>query len=189
MNEIKLIITDFDGTLVDTFEANFRAYKKAFILNSIFISREQYLSCFGFRFDKFMDAMQVKDEKVRNEIREVKGKVYPEFFNYLKPNKTLIALIQNFKNEGGKVAIASTARVTNLMNVLRYFDLQDLFDLILAGDDVKKGKPDPEIYLTVLEKLGVAPEHALIFEDTQIGFEAATAAGVKYIPVKSSYFI
>lgn len=189
MNDIKLIITDFDGTLVDTFEANFRAYERAFSLNKIEISREQYLACFGFRFDRFMDAMQVWDESIRSSIREIKGNVYPDYFDCLIPNKTLISLIQHFKESGGKVAIASTARLKNLMNVLGYLGLLDFFDLILTGDDVKKGKPDPEIYLSVLEKLGIEPGHALIFEDAQIGFEAATAAGVQFIPVNANYFV
>jgi beta-phosphoglucomutase len=188
MNEIKLIITDFDGTLVDTFEANFFAYLRAFELNKMSISREQYQACFGFRFDKFMDTMEVWDESIRHSIREIKGRIYPDYFDCLVPNKTLISFIQHFRHTGGKVAIASTAAGHNLMNVLLCLNIQDLFDLILAGEDVQSGKPNPEIFLTAMSRLGFKPEQTLVFEDSEIGFEAATAAGVLYIPINSVYF-
>lgn len=188
MNEIKLIITDFDGTLVDTFEANFKAYEKAFALNNIALSREQYKACFGLRFDKFMSELEIFDEKIKESIRDIKSNVYPDFFEYLILNQTLLSLITKAKKGGCMTAIASTARKKNLMNVLKYFNLEDRFDLILAGEDVKIGKPDPEIYLSVMNKLEIMPENTLVFEDSQIGFEAATAAGVKYIPVNSAFF-
>lgn len=54
-SEIKLLITDFDGTLVDTFQANFMAYKKAFNQVGLALSEIEYRQCFGFRFDKFYD--------------------------------------------------------------------------------------------------------------------------------------
>ena len=70
---IKLLITDFDGTLVDTFEANFRAYRQAFEAEGLELSREFYLQCFGFRFDRFMDAAAIADDDVRVRIREAKA--------------------------------------------------------------------------------------------------------------------
>lgn len=188
MNDIQLVITDFDGTLVDTFEANFRAYENAFASNNLSISREQYKACFGFRFDKFMDAMDISDEAIKNSIREIKAKVYPNYFEYLILNKTLISLIIKMKQGGCKTAIASTARQKNLMNVINYYELEDIFDLILAGEDVVKGKPNPEIYLSVMDKLGIMAEHTLVFEDSKIGFEAATTAGTKYIQIGATFF-
>lgn len=188
MNAIKLIITDFDGTLVDTFEANFRAYEKAFLENGLVLTKEHYRSCFGFRFDAFMEAMGIIDSRLKENIKKTKAIVYPDFFEFLIVNKVLVSLISNFRKGGGKAAIASTAHSINLMNVLEYLRLNNDFDLIITGEDVKYGKPNPEIYLKVLDKLNISSEHAIVFEDTEIGFQAATAAGIKYIEIKSSYF-
>jgi len=188
MNDIQLVITDFDGTLVDTFEANFRAYENAFAKNNLSISREQYKACFGFRFDKFMEAMDINDDEIKDSIREIKARVYSEYFEHLILNNTLISLIIKLKKGGCKTAIASTARQMNLMNVLNYYNLEDIFDLILAGEDVINGKPNPEIYLSVMDKLGIMPEHTLVFEDSKIGFESATAAGTKFIQIGATFF-
>lgn len=185
---IKAIITDFDGTLVDTFEANLRAYQDAFFQVGKQLSLEKYRECFGFRFDRFMQAMAVNDEKEADFIKEHKKNVYPQYFTYLVPNIKLIKLIATFHQMGGKTAIASTARKENLMNAIEYLGLAHYFDLIYSGVDVKRGKPSPEIYIKTMEHLGVTPEEVLIFEDSPVGFEAAKASGADFISVTSDWF-
>lgn len=185
---IKAIITDFDGTLVDTFEANLRAYQKAFADVNMNLAAEKYRECFGLRFERFMMAMAVQDDKTANYIREAKKEYYPKYFEFLKPNHALIGLIESFHSMGGKTAIASTARKENLMNVVNYLGLGDNFDLIYAGVDVKQGKPSPEIYIKAMEALGVVPDETLIFEDSEVGIQAAKASCAKYMVVNSDIF-
>ena len=185
---IRAIITDFDGTLVDTFEANLRAYQRAYHSVGLDISAEKYRQCFGFRFERLMAATGVFDDKTADAIRETKKQIYPSFFQYLKPNKALIELISSFHKMGGKTAIASTARKENLMNVVNYLGLAPMFDLIYAGVDVKQGKPSPEIYLKTMEALEVSPEETLIFEDSEVGIEAARASGAHYLVVTQEDF-
>ena len=186
--EVKLLITDFDGTLVDTFEANYQAYRDAFNSVGRELMREEYKRCFGLRFDRFMDVQKIYDTDERAHIRETKANVYPRYFNFLKVNKSLINLFSTFHRAGGLTAVASTARAKNLQNVLGYIGINDIFDLILAGESVTQGKPNPEIYHTVLSKLDCKSEEALIFEDSEVGFAAAEAAGIKYIAIKPEYF-
>jgi len=185
---IRAIITDFDGTLVDTFESNFQAYKLAFENNSLSISRNQYRACFGLRFDAFMKQMGIDDDDIKASIKKEKAQVYPQCFDSLVPNTTLIAFIRKMKSSGVKTAIASTAQKVNLMNVLNHLHLADLFDEIIAGTGVKKGKPDPEIYLKTMEVLGVPPEETLIFEDTGVGLQAAEASGASYMRITQHFF-
>ena len=120
---IRAIITDFDGTLVDTFEANLRAYQKSFSECGIKLTEEKYRDCFGLRFDAFMSRMAVFDEQKACRIKELKKEFYPQYFEYLVPNKTLIGLIDSFHRLGGKTAIASTACKENLMNAIHALDL------------------------------------------------------------------
>lgn len=185
---VKLLITDFDGTLVDTFEANYRAYAEAFDAVGRGLTRERYRECFGFRFDRFMDAMGVEDDAVRAEIRRIKGECYPSHFSHLVVNRPLLEMLRAFRRSGGKTAIASTAREVNLLNVLRHIGADGDFDLVLAGESVRRGKPDPEIYLTVLDRLGVGADEALVFEDSPVGFAAAESAGIRYIPVNEEFY-
>lgn len=185
---IRAIISDFDGTLVDTFEANLHAYQKAFQEVGLKLTAERYRECFGYRYDRFMQEMGVTDKIVAESIKELKKQYYPEYFEFLKPNTALINLIAGIKAMGGKTAIASTARKENLMNAVNFLGIAHHFDLILAGIDVKKGKPDPEIYIKSMAALGVTPEETLIFEDSDIGIEAAIASRANYIRVTPEWF-
>ncbi len=185
---VRLIISDFDGTLVDTFEANFRAYREAFGSVGHELSRERYRECFGYRFDRFMDAMGIDDPDTRQAIRLAKGDCYPRYFDHLRVNRDLLGFIRAFHRSGGMTAIASTARRRNLVNALSHIKAIDDFDLILAGEDVTCGKPDPEIYLSVIDRLGVAPADAIIFEDSEVGFKAAMAAGINHITINNDFF-
>lgn len=185
---IKAIITDFDGTLVDTFEANLRAYQNAYQSVGLDITPEKYRECFGYRFERLMTATAVLDEKKADAIKEAKKQIYPTFFQYLNPNKALIELMTSFHNMGGKTAIASTARKENLMNVVNYLGLASMFDLIYAGVDVKQGKPSPEIYIKTMDALNVNPEEVLIFEDSPVGIEAARASGAHVLVVTQEDF-
>lgn len=185
---IKAIITDFDGTLVDTFEANLRAYQEAFESVGLELSRERYRECFGYRFDRFMSEMGISDSKVASQIREAKKEAYPRHFNCLKPNRNLIELIDTFHKMGGLTAIASTARRENLMNAVAHLKIAEAFDLIYAAQDVKQGKPSPEIYVNAMQALGVKPQETLIFEDSPVGLEAAKASGAMCVPVTKEWF-
>lgn len=189
---IKAIITDLDGTLVDTFEANYEAYmlafKRYYYEIGYGLSRSQYHSCFGLRFDAFMDYMKVYDEKLRAKIKKEKARVYPMCFSSLKPNNTLIDFIKKAQMSGVKTAIASTAQRNNLLNVLNHLGITDIFDLIIAGDAVKVGKPSPEIYLTSMKMLNVSPEETLIFEDSNVGIQAAQASKANFIIITPDFY-
>ena len=181
--QIKLLISDFDGTLVDTFESNYLAYHEAFASQGLTLTREHYRNCFGMRFDDFMAASGITSEKVKEEIRHRKGECYPSYFSHLKVNHTLLNFIKSFHASGGKTAIASTARRKNLINALTHIDAISHFDLVLAGEDVSHGKPNPEIYLKALQHFGYQPEEALVFEDSEVGCTASLSAHIPYIRI------
>lgn len=181
--EIKLIITDFDGTLVNTFQANYHAYSEAFGQVGLSLSEEQYRECYGLRFDDFMAKMGIDDAETRKRIRAFKGECYPSHFGLLRLNEPLLNFIRMFRAGGGLTAVASTARGKNLSNALSHIGATGDFDLILAGEDVKQGKPSPEIYRTVMSRMGVTPDETLIFEDSPVGLQAAISAGAHLIKI------
>ena len=183
MSQIKLIITDFDGTLVDTFQANLKAYQEAFASEDLSLSEEQYRQCFGFRFERFMKAMNIDDNQIAQRIRQNKSEIYPNHFCLLKVNEPLLGFIRLFRANGVKTAVASTARRKNLINALTHINAVNDFDMILAGEDVTNGKPNPEIYYTVMKHFDVSPAETLIFEDSQVGIEAAEAAQANFMKI------
>lgn len=187
-SQIKLLITDFDGTLVDTFMANFKAYEKALFHFGISIDEITYRQCFGLRFKDFMNRIGLNNELTMKEIKELKSKYYPLFFDELKVNASLLDFIKTFRYAGYKTAIASTASRENLMNVLSYIKAGDIFDYILSGEEVREGKPNPEVYLKILEYFNIKADCALVFEDSETGVEAAQKAGINYVIINSQFY-
>ena len=185
---IKAVICDFDGTLADTFAANYHAYQKAFGEQGLTLTEETYRAAFGLRYDDFMRMMDIQDSQIAQAIRERKRELYPQCFHLLRPNTKLLEFVRAFHDAGGKTAVASTARKENLFNVVNYLGIESFFDRIQSGNDVGHGKPNPEIYIYTMNALGVKPDDTLIFEDTEIGIQAAQASGAKCIQVTKDWF-
>ena len=183
MGRIKAIITDFDGTLVNTLAANFHAYKEACNRYGYDLTKEQYKEWYGLRYDDLCKKIGISSEN-KPLIKEFKKKIYPSYFEYLKLNEGLMRFIISCKTQGIKTCIASTASRENLYNVLNYFNIKNYFDIIITGENVNKGKPDPEVYNMALTLLDCEPDEALAFEDSNVGCEAAYNAEINYIKVK-----
>lgn len=185
---IRLLISDLDGTLVDTFEANYLAYKEAFSCQGLSLQQDDYRACFGLRYDDFMEQMCVTNPMCKQAIREMKARLYPRYFSCLQVNRPLLDFITAFHHGGGKTALASTARRTNLDNILTYIGSADVFDIVLAGEDVSQGKPNPEIYLKALQLSNCSCEETIIFEDSKVGLQAAQAAGISMIMITPEFY-
>ena len=183
MANLKAIITDFDGTLVDTIDANTAAYKETFIILGLPFNEEKYRAAYGLRLDLMMKEQDI-DQSLVEVVRKKKAEIYPNYFYKIKVNKDLLNFIKYSKSQGLKICIASTAAKASLINVLNYLNITELFDFIISGEDVKEGKPDPEVYLKALEKCGCKPDEAIAFEDSLVGIKSASAAGINYMLVK-----
>jgi beta-phosphoglucomutase len=94
-------------------------------------------------------------------------------------NKTLRLFTQN----GLMIALASSGNKPYIQLVLDKFKIKDFFDIVVSGDDVRFGKPNPEIYLVACKKLGFRPEECVVLEDAKNGIESAKAAGCKCIAI------
>lgn len=187
-NSIELLITDLDGTLVSTLEANYLAYKRAFEEVGLSLSLDKYKECFGYRFDEFMAHQGVSDTQIKLEISNRKTMYYSDYFNRVQLNLPLLEFLKAFKLGGGKIAMATTAKRANVEQIIKYFSLEGLFDKIVTGEDVLNGKPSPEVYNFVLKELEIAPERSLVFEDSKIGAEAAAAAQISYVMVSPKFY-
>jgi len=181
---IKYLLFDFDGTLFDTKRANFIAYKKAFKYAGINIKEKDYYSAFGLRFDEMTKKIAPNTTTEEKQfIKITKAKYYLKNISQIKPNNHLINFIKLVKKEH-KISLVTTASKENVMNILKHFQINGYFDLIVCGEDVINGKPDPECYKTAIKKLGAKPEQCLIFEDSDIGLIAAKKSGANVIKVE-----
>ena len=93
-------------------------------------------------------------------------------------NQNLADLIRSCKGQY-YTALVTTASSKNTYELLEYFGITDIFNLILTRDNVEKSKPDPQGYLLALDHFGVKPDEAIVFEDSTEGIQAARSAGCK----------
>lgn len=181
---IRLLLCDFDGTLVDTRMANALAYIETLREVGIEISVEEYLATyFGMRCNEFMCRMGITDPAERERLRLRKIALYPNYFDTLRLNEPLWAFAQSVRRQGGKVWIVSTGSRANIDNVMRHLGLEEGIDGILSGLEIERPKPAPDCFLEVLRREGCTKEEALIFEDSPVGLAAAEASGIPYFKV------
>ncbi len=182
--DTKLLLIDFDGTLVDTRQANYRAYRDVLGEIRIRLDEETYLSeHFGMRCGEFLRRIGLVDSYEIDRLRRRKIEIYPEHFHTVRLNDWLMGFVQNFRANGGKAWIVSTGQTINIKNVMKHLGIDNLFDGLLTGADVKNCKPSPECFLKVMKAVGVTPAETLIFEDSAVGLEAARQSGAQYIKI------
>ncbi|MCX6018258.1 MAG: beta-phosphoglucomutase family hydrolase [Chloroflexi bacterium] len=96
-----------------------------------------------------------------------------------------IAYIRRMRRAGAHIALATGAGRTNIDFNLRALGIQDDFDAQIGADDVQRGKPEPDVFLTAAARLGAAPEDCVVFEDAPMGLEAARRAGMRAVCITS----
>jgi beta-phosphoglucomutase len=182
----RAFIFDMDGTLVDNMQFHTDAWGKLLGENGIEMNAHDFLVKTAGKTNReilpkvFGD---ISDERI-TELAERKETLYREFF---LPERRVVAGTVEFLEKafelGIKMAVATAAPVANVEFILDGLDLRKYFQAVTTAADVSEGKPNPEIFLKSAEKLGVAPQNCLVFEDALNGFEAAHRARMKSVAV------
>jgi len=94
--------------------------------------------------------------------------------------------LRTLRDEGIPCVIASSTHRENITTTLDVLGLKEFFADIVTAEDVKRGKPDPEVFLTAARRIGVEPGGAIVFEDALVGITAAQAAGMRVVAVATT---
>lgn len=181
---MKLIMVDLDGTLFDTREVNFRAYKEAIEKYGFCIEYDYYCEyCNGRYYMDFLPEITTYDQDILSDIHKRKKKVYKKYLSYAKINHSLVEIINICKGKC-KIALVTTASRENTNDILDEYNIRDLFDLILTHEDIEKSKPNPESFIKAMNYFDILPEEAVVFEDSSVGVKAAEASGATVFIVK-----
>lgn len=183
-NKIKALFFDLDGTLFDTYEADFLAYRDAIAkITGITITKKEFVKTNG-KEARDKVAYLVPDFPIEHigEIRQAKKTAYTKYLDMTNPNEPLISFARDMANSH-IIGLVTTAKKANAEAVLRYYDLLELFTIVVYGDDITEPKPNPQPYLLALEKAGVRAEESLAFEDSETGVQSAHSAGIRTIHI------
>ena len=174
---MRLLMIDLDGTLFDTKEINYRAYKEAIEPYGFEIDYKYYCEfCNGKYYMDFLPQITTSDKIILQEMHKRKKEAYNKYLSYARVNQALVDLIKG-RDAECKAVLVTTASKQNTYDLLNKFELVDMFDSILTNDDIIKPKPDPEGYLKAMTQYHVEPKECVIFEDSNVGIEAAEKTG------------
>ena len=184
LKKTKLAMVDLDGTLVFTLEANALAYARALAEYGFTLTREDYAAhCDGRAYRDFLPEIMGADNPDIEAVHDRKIALYGECLTAARLNLPLLDILRGLRAEY-LLALVTTASRKNVENVLNRFALADFFDIVVTQEDVRRAKPDPACYNDLIERLGIARENCLIFEDSASGVKAALRSGCQTLVVK-----
>lgn len=178
----KLAIFDLDGTLFDTSDVNYYAYKDALEQVGISLDYDFFVNqCMGKHYKVFLSGLV--DDNELEKVHNLKKHAYSRHLERARENKQLFELIRCIR-VSYYIVIATTASKKNTMELLKTFGNDSLFDAIYTQDDFTRMKPDPQCFLIAMEQFGISAENTVIFEDSQVGIEAALKSGASVLKVQ-----
>jgi len=186
---IKAVIYDMDDLMVNSYALHIEASDRVFQRHGVDqkkVPEHIRAGLVGMRVSdilKYLVDYLKLDVNLEN-LQEKRSAIFLDLVNKnLKTMPDLLQSLKLFKKNKFKIALASSGTKKYINVVLAKFKIADYFDVIVSGDDIKRGKPDPEIFSVAVKKLGLKPEETLVLEDATNGIEAAKSAGCKCIAV------
>jgi HAD superfamily hydrolase (TIGR01509 family) len=182
---LEALLFDMDGTLSDTDAIHRQAMADTFAVRGVIMSDEDFHRHVSGQSNDAIFAHFFPDlsEDGRRRLADEKEALYRRLTPRMTPMPGLARLIGWAKARGVACALVTNGPRPNVEHTLRVLGLADSFDTLVLGEDLPRAKPDPLPYLEALQRLGVAAENAMAFEDSEPGVTAALAAGVFTVEV------
>jgi HAD superfamily hydrolase (TIGR01549 family) len=186
---IKAVIFDVDGTLIDSVDAHAEAWQKAFKKFGREIHFYELRRQIGKGGDQFLPVF-LKQKEIKEfgkDLEEARGEIFKkQYLSKIMPFPKVRELFLKIKADGKKIALASSAKEEELETYKKIANIGDLIEEQTSTDDAKKSKPEPDIFLAAIEKLGdLKANEAVIIGDTGYDAEAAVKARAKVVGVLS----
>ncbi len=190
-NQVKAVIWDLDGTLINSVDHHWEAWREVMAEENITLSFEDFVADFGKRNDEILrgriDPLMSDAEVAR--IALLKEEKYRHFIR--TKGLTLLGGAENWlrqlKADGWRQALGTSAPRGNIDAAFDVLDIEKFFDAVMSSEQVKAGKPEPDVFLAAAEKMNVAPENCVVVEDAPAGTEAARRAGMKSVGVLTTH--
>ena len=193
LSNYKALVFDMDGTLTDNMHYHHLAWMKFIELKKLGVDSETFERDYhkGTLIEvmaRFFPHLTTQEEL--REMGNEKEALYRNTYGHLlQPLNGLHPFLDALKTKNIPLGLATMGDQNNLEMTLQQLKITSYFHSTTGGDQVKKGKPHPEIFLTAAKKLDVAPQECLAFEDTVSGIKAAQAAGMQVVGIATQFSI
>lgn len=190
MSERYSVIFDMDGVISDTGPAHLRSWQKLADEIGVEVTKEFFEKTFGqtsIQILKQLIEEDIEEEKLK-EWSERKEQYYRDLVKEeLKPLPGVKEIIVALYNNGFKLAVGSSGPRKNIDLLLETLNLKTYFELIVSAEDVRKGKPNPEVFLKVSKEFNIDPRNFVVIEDAPVGITAARRANMNTIALTTTH--
>jgi beta-phosphoglucomutase len=190
MDHTLAVIFDMDGVLIDTYQAHFQSWQQMAAESGVSMTEPQFAQSFGRTSREIIGSLWGPGRFQAAEIARLDARkeelfrriIAADFPRMPAARELLVAL----HRAGFLLAIGSSAPPENVDLALDRMEAESLFEAVVTGQDIRRGKPDPQVFLTAAARLRVPPEWCAVVEDAPAGIAAALAAEMTAIGLAST---
>ncbi|MEM0926430.1 MAG: beta-phosphoglucomutase family hydrolase [Planctomycetota bacterium] len=179
------LIFDCDGTLADSMPLHFVAWRETLARYGIDFDEARFYSMGGMPSSSIVQILSSEQGKPVDALAVAveKEQHFQSLLDRVEPKTAVVELAQTFAGRK-PMAVASGSGREVVMRQLEVLGIANLFSAIVTAEDTQKHKPEPDVFLEAARQLNLSPTRCVVFEDSPLGFQAATAAGMDWIDVR-----
>jgi beta-phosphoglucomutase-like phosphatase (HAD superfamily) len=186
--EFQAYLFDCDGTVADSMPLHYLAWKQALGEYGCDFTEERFYELGGLPIVNIIELLG-REQGIDMPVSDVARRKEEFYFGHLRNLQCVAEVREHIQHQHGRIpfAIVSGSTRESVEASLRAIGLLNQFDVLVCAGDYTNSKPDPEPFVVAAQRLGVPPENCLVFEDTQMGIDAATAAGMASVRVPAPW--
>ncbi len=189
LNKNKAVIWDMDGVIADTAPYHFSAWQETFHKRRAIYTEDDFKQNFGKRNDTIIRNI-LGDNISQSEIEAIAVEKEENFRRQardnVKPLPGVMELLSSLQEHGFSQALGSSAPIENIRLVIQELDIENFFQVVVSGSEVREGKPSPQGFLLAAARLGVRPQDCIVIEDSIAGVTAAKRGGMLCLAVTNT---
>ena len=180
----KAYLFDCDGTIADSMPLHYVAWSRALSEWNCEFSEELFYAWGGMPVAEIISTLNEK-RGLHMPVQTVASRKEELYFEILPQLKAVPEVLEHIESSFGRIpfAVVSGSTRDSVTASLQALKLLDRFETLVCAGDYERSKPDPEPFLIAAARLGVAPEDCLVFEDTDMGIQAAASAGMAAVKI------
>lgn len=180
------LIFDCDGTLADTMPLHFVAWHKTLSSAGIEFSEDRFYAMAGQPTLQIIEILLAEQGVAgdASEIARAKENAFLVELPNVRPIEPVVEIARHFR-DSKPMGVGSGSNRDVVHQVLEHIGLANFFDAVVGAEDTSKHKPEPDVFLEVARQIGVEPQHCQVFEDADLGVEAARRAGMGCFDVRA----
>jgi HAD superfamily hydrolase (TIGR01509 family) len=184
----KAYLFDCDGTIADSMPLHYVAWSRVLAEWNCEFSEDLFYAWGGMPVSEIIATLNER-HGLNMPIEDVSRRKEGFYLEILPQLKAVPEVLEHIEASHGRIpfAVVSGSTRDSVTASLKSLKLLDRFDTLVCAGDYQRGKPDPEAFLVAAARLGVAPDSCLVFEDTEMGIRAATAAGMASVKVPAPW--